>query len=137
LVCLTVCPLGSRARSCVHSCVSGASPVRLGASPVRLRASSCVFVRLRASPCVSVRPISPNWGKRGFLHALKPRHSVNYARLEKTLLRTKVAHFPKQPGSTQPSRCCTNHKSLQKINFSYPCTPYKVIGVCTNSCTLH
>jgi hypothetical protein len=51
---------------------------------VRLGAPSCVSVRLRASPCVSVRPISPNCGKRGFLYALKPRHSVKYARLKKT-----------------------------------------------------
>jgi hypothetical protein len=87
-------------------CVSVRPRCVLGASScvfVRLCASLCVSVRLRASPCVSVRPISPNWGKRGFLHALKPRHSVNYPRLKKTLLRTKVANFPKQPGSTQPS----------------------------------
>jgi hypothetical protein len=58
----------SRARSCVHSCVSVRPVVCLRASPVRLGASSCVSVRLRDS----VHPISPNWGKRDSSMRLNP-----------------------------------------------------------------
>jgi hypothetical protein len=98
-------------------CVPGATPVRLHASrcvPVRpsaSRASGCVPVRPGASPCVLVRPgASPCvqfpliyliGGKRGFLHVLKPRHSVNYARLKKIWTRTKLAQiFQSNPNLT-------------------------------------
>jgi hypothetical protein len=93
---------------CVHSCVF----VRVRASgcfSVRPGASRCVSVRPGTSWCVSVRAISLliiilNGGKRGFLTVLKPRHSVNYARLKKTWTRTKEAHsqsipdLPNRPG---------------------------------------
>jgi hypothetical protein len=68
-------------------------------SLVFVRASPCV----PGSPCVSVRAIFPNeslWGKEGIFAS---RHSViNYARLKKTWIRTKLAHFPNLPSQFDP-----------------------------------
>jgi hypothetical protein len=51
------------------------------------------------------------------MNALKPRHSVNYARLKKTWARTKEAHFPDLPNRPGRADFWCNSSSTALYRF--------------------